>query len=283
MATAEPSSKQLPRLKGRVQTFSGGARGAAGDLRAGLAKRRVWLALAWNDIVTRYRRSMIGPFWLTVTMATTVSALGLLYSALFKVPLKDFLPYLSLGFIIWGFFSPSINEASTCFVKARLIIKQSAMPISVHLYRIIARNFIILLHNMPIYVALAFIFQIPITVNTLFFIPGMMLLIAIVTGISLFIATISARFRDIPSLISNVLQVTFYLSPVLWQERMLSEGSPFVTFNPLRYLLDIVRRPLLNEAVPGHFWLVAIGILVVSWALALGFYLRFRRRIAYWV
>src|SRR4051812_1721789 len=78
---------------------------AARDILGGLAAWRLWSMLGWLDIRQRYRRSMLGAFWLTISMGVMVMALGTLYSSLFKVEINEFLPFIAAGLTIWGFLS----------------------------------------------------------------------------------------------------------------------------------------------------------------------------------
>ena len=124
-----------------------GFRGALSDLFAGFTGAPIWVSLAWHDIRHRYQRSLIGPWWITITMGITILALGFLYSQLFKVELQNYLPYLSIGFVVWYLISPMISEACSVFITAEHIIKQTTTPLSFHVYRLMLRNFWVLLHN----------------------------------------------------------------------------------------------------------------------------------------
>ena len=76
---------------------------AIADVRDGLAHRQLWAHLGWQDIKQRYRRSVLGPIWISITMAVTAVALGILYAGLFQNDLSKQLPNILVGFIIWGF------------------------------------------------------------------------------------------------------------------------------------------------------------------------------------
>ena len=72
------------------------------DIAEGLHRWRLWGLMGWQDIRRRYRRSVLGPFWLTLSMGVLVVTLGFLYGALFGIAIDDYLPYLTLGFLAWG-------------------------------------------------------------------------------------------------------------------------------------------------------------------------------------
>ena len=86
------------------------------DVRDGWGQRELWGHLGWQDIRQRYRRSLLGPLWITISMAVTAIALGILYAGLFGNSLEEQLPYILVGFIVWGFIAGCINEGSEVFI-----------------------------------------------------------------------------------------------------------------------------------------------------------------------
>ncbi|MDT0550691.1 ABC transporter permease, partial [Streptomyces sp. DSM 41529] len=125
---------------------------AVRDLTEGFSKRELWLHLGWQDIKQRYRRSVLGPFWITIATGTTAVAMGLLYSKLFKLPLEEHLPYVTLGLIIWNLINASILEGADVFIAKEGLIKQLPTPLSVHVYRLVWRQLILFGHNIVIFV-----------------------------------------------------------------------------------------------------------------------------------
>src|SRR5665647_2124143 len=105
---------------------------ALADLAEGMARWRLWFHLGWSDILQRYRRSVLGPFWLTASMAIMVLSLGVLYGELFKVKLSEFIPFICVGLIIWGFISSILIEGGSVFTAHELFIKQIRLPYTVY-------------------------------------------------------------------------------------------------------------------------------------------------------
>ena len=115
-----------------------GVRLAFEDITGGLAMWRLWIRLGWNDILQRYRRSLLGPFWLTASMAIMVMMLGFVYSKIFAIPVAEFIPFLCVGLLVWAFISTIITEAGTLFTGSESYIKQNSIALlplrlSVHL------------------------------------------------------------------------------------------------------------------------------------------------------
>lgn len=131
---------------------------AVSDVWSGFRSHDIWTMLAWLEIKQRYRRSAIGPFWLTLSTAIMILAMGPLYASLFGQSLDDYFLYLATSIIAWQLISTSINDSCQAFIGAEGFIKQSSLPLSVYVLRIVWKNLIIFLHNSVVIVAVAIFF-----------------------------------------------------------------------------------------------------------------------------
>src|SRR4051812_13284814 len=184
------------------------------DMVAGLASWRLWLRLGWNDILQRYRRSILGPFWLTASMAIMIVALGVLYAGLFNTAVEDFLPFLCVGLLVWTLVASFLTEGGTLFTGSESYIKQIRLPFSVYVYRSTWSKLVIFFHNFIIYFAVLLYFQIWPGAVGLLAIPGLAIVLINGALASLCIGIVSARFRDVPPLISSVVQIVFFVTPI---------------------------------------------------------------------
>ena len=257
---------------------------ALADLKAGLLYWELWGTLGWHDIRQRYRRSIIGPFWITLSMGVMVGGLSILWSTLFQLSIPDYLPFFALGFIVWTLISTLILEGCAVFYGSEGVIKQIPVPLSVHVYRLVWRNLIICAHNLTIYVIIMLLLGIwPGVVGILLAVAGFGLLAVIGAALALLFGILAARFRDIPPIVASVLQMAFFFSPILWKPESLPGRQYMVTYNPFYYLIEIVRRPLLGIVPDLATAMTVAGIALVTGAVSLALFTRFRRRIAYWV
>lgn len=255
------------------------------DIRSALNNIHLIFTLGWQDVATRYRRSRVGAFWLTINMVVMIAVLALVFGALFRQPIGEFLPYLAIGLIFWGFFSTVMNEGCTGFVSAEGIILQVRMPLFTHIARILWRNIIILGHNLLILPIIFLILMKPISFVALIALPGFILLILNVAWMMLVLAVICARFRDMTQIMQNFMQMFFYLTPIIWSADLLPEryGTAMLNFNPFYHLINIVRAPLLGEVPTFLNWFCSIMIALIGWAVALPFFGRYRKRVPYWL
>jgi ABC-2 type transport system permease protein/lipopolysaccharide transport system permease protein len=256
---------------------------AARDLIAGLRAVELWSLMGWQDIQLRYRRSVLGPFWLTASMAAQIIGIGLLYGGLFRSPLDEYLPFLCAGFLTWGLISALINDGCVAFIEGESLIKQMRLPLSLFVFRGMWRSLIILGHNLVVYVAVMSVFGIWPGLPLLLAFPGLVLILAAGGWLALALAVIGARFRDVPQIVASILQVTFFLSPIMWQPHLLSGRTFVVDFNPVYHFIEILRAPLLGQvAAPSH-WISALAIALMGWLAVIPFYARYRRRVPFYL
>ncbi len=245
----------------------------------------VW-TLSVLDIRLRYRGSVLGPFWLTLSTAVMIGALGFLYSRLFHTDIHAYLPFLSLSLVCWNFIQTLTSEGCTCFTSSESMIRAMRMPLSLHAARVVVRNILVLGHNIIVIVAVFAIMRTVPGVYSFTIIPAFALWIVDALAISLFLGVLCSRFRDIPPIVGSIMQIAFFVSPIIWSPTILAHrglGIVLVKWNPFFALLEIVRGPLLGSPLEVGTWLIAIGYSVVLVALAAISFTRARPRIAYWV
>jgi lipopolysaccharide transport system permease protein len=250
---------------------------------AGFRIWRVWGIMGWDDIRQRYRRSVLGPFWITLSMGVFILLLGVIYSRLFHMQIETYLPYLAVGFILWGFMSAAVNDSCIAFTDTARIIKQIKLPYSVYILRVVWRNFIIFLHTIVIYIPIAIVFKIEPKLSMLLVIPGLILAVVNLIWLTTVVAILSTRFRDIQPIVGTVIQLGMFATPIMWPISSLGDARIVAEINPIYHLIEVTRAPLIGE-VPGQLsWLVAIGMAVVGSGLAIALMVRAARRIVFWI
>ena len=243
------------------------------------------LYLAKADIRQRYRRSSLGPFWITISTAVMVTCIGLIFGGLFRSPMSEFLPFLASGLIIWTFISSCLTEGTSVFVSAEPVIKQLSLPLFTHILRMVARNLYIFAHNIVIFPIVLLCVQRGIGINVVFFIPGLFLLTVNLLWMSLTLGLICTRFRDMTQIVISGLQLFFYVTPVIWMPSLLPARTSVMILepNPMYHLMEIVRAPLMNQAPSLSNWLFSFLFAVLGWSFSILFFNKYRSRIAYWL
>lgn len=256
---------------------------AVTDLKDGFLRHQLWYYFAMYDIKKRFRRSTFGPLWLTLSMGIMVAALGFVFGQVFNQSTEDFIPYLATGLIFWGFLTSVVNEGCTAFIESEGYVKNVPIPLSIHYFRMFARNVIIWLFNMLVYFVVILFFHQELSWQFLLFVPGFVMFSAVIFMMGLIAGILSTRYRDIPVIIGNLLQVIFFVTPIFWSLDALPERPAIVLFNPFYHLVQLVRSPLLGEAPSLENWLVVTGMLLLTIPVAMWLYRRAFARISYWV
>ena len=253
------------------------------DLRGGLRLWRLAWSLGWLDTRLRYRGSMLGPLWLTISTGVMVGALGFLYSTLFGMEIREYLPFLSLSLVLWAFLSSLVAEACTTFTESESIIRSVRMPFFVFSIRTLIRNIIVLAHNVIVILIVFGIFAVWPNWNWLLILPGLVLWIADGLALTLLLGAFCARFRDIQPIVNSIMQIAFFLTPVIWKPEQLGAGAAKLPLNPFFDLMEIVRAPLLGHTPGVLVWTGAILFSMVLWAVSWAFFMRARGRVAFWI
>ena len=256
---------------------------ALADLRDGLSQWRLALALARLDLRNRYRGSVLGPLWMSLSTLIMLIGLGLLYGALFKFKLSNYLPHLAVSLIVWQWMAGFINDSCATLTSAEGVIRQMRLPYTLHALRVAFRNTLVAAHSLPLIPIVFLIFgQVP-GPEALLAIPGLVLIGINMLAGGLLLGMVCARFRDIPPIVANVVQLAFFVSPILWKPELLGDAMVWMAFNPFYALLETVRGPLLEGGGPPLAWLAAIFYTTLHVVLAGFLFARFRSRIAFWV
>lgn len=256
------------------------------DIKDGLIKWRIWFLLAYQDIRLRYRRSILGPFWLTMSMAITVYSMGFLYGHLFHIDLWDYFPYLVAGMLAWSLISTNLNELTDTFITYENLLKEIKLPYTLHIQRIVIRNILIFFHNIIVMLPIYILFNksANVNLNTLFLIPSLFLVYINAVFFGLLLAMIAARYRDISQLIKNLIQVVFFITPVMWKPEVLPVNKLFFVWgNPIYPFIEIVRAPLLGQLPSFSIMMSSLGITLLTIMFSFIIFTRYRSRIIYWL
>lgn len=268
-----------------------GHRAAWQDLTSGWRQRQLWAHLGWQDIRQRYRRSVLGPIWISITMAVTAIALGILYAGLFGNSLSEQLPYILVGFIVWNFISGCISEGSEVFVANVGLITHLPAPLSVHVYRLVWRQTLFFLHNLVVYAVMLVVFPQELGWSSLMAFPALAVVVFNGVWVALLLGIVTTRFRDLTPITQSIVQLAFFLTPIVWiYDDLLNSPNPaiaerarFAELNPFLHFLEILRAPMLGQPQELRHWIVVLAITVVGWALTFVVLRRYRARVSYWV
>jgi len=253
------------------------------DFRIAARQRAFWTYQAYQKVRLQYARSLIGPLWLTATMALQLVALTYLFSGLFGADMSVIAPWVTVGVIAWTFFSSSLNESSSILLVNKPYIMESETSITGFVIRVLMKNLIVAAHHLVLLVILIVWFRLWPNAEWLWLLASLPVYVITTASLALILAILTPRFRDLGPLTENILMVGFFLTPVLWRPQSLVRNEFIATFNPLTHLLAIVRQPLLGHAPQTLSWVIALWACGLSLLTALLLLATLRRRIAFWI
>ncbi len=253
------------------------------DFVAGARAWRLWTKFGWHDMVARYRRSWIGPLWLVLSATIFIGALSFVYSTLFRMNLTTYVPFVAVGVVIWGFISAVVIESVNTFVEAETYIRQVRVNLFVYVLRVIWRNVLVFAHQFAVVlVVLVFFSKLELRMLPLAAL-GMLLLFLQAFWVTPLLGLLGTRFRDLQPIITNLLQVFFFVTPVIWFPSLLGTRRWIADLNPLDSLIAVVREPLLGNVPTAANYAIVLAMTAAGVALTMLFYGRFRARVVYWL
>jgi ABC-type polysaccharide/polyol phosphate export permease len=255
------------------------------DLSGGLSKFELWARMGWLDIKRRYRRTMLGPFWNSVTLAIYTIAVGAVGAGLFHQDFRLYLPYLISGMTVWTLVSTVILESCTLFVTGHALLRNVRFEYSILAFALVWRNFILFSHNLIVYLVIVLLLQPQlIGFTALLAVPGLLIVLLNGVWIALLVGMLCLRFRDVQPLVQTIIQILMLITPIFWSADSLTgvRQFVFVQLNPVYRLIDIVRAPLLGTVPSAASYAAALAITAIGCCLAFLTFRMFRKRISYW-
>lgn len=253
------------------------------DMARALRLYRIWIYQSYHAISAKYRRSLLGPFWIAGSMVVTSLSLAIVFGGIFGQPLKEFLPYITSGLLVWSEVALPLLEGAEIFVGSSHIIKNHAYPFSFYVLEMVGRNFITYLHNLVVFFLLVLCVQ-SLTPIHWTLLPGLILTYVTVIFYATLAAMLGARYRDIRFIFPYLGQLLFFITPIFWKvDHMQGARRLIAELNPLYHLVQLTRLPMLGKQPTVDNWIYSGITLLVGVVLWLIFFNMNRRRIAFWV
>ena len=253
------------------------------DLLESLRLWRLWTFTGWQDIRQRYRGSVLGPFWIAGSVAVVTLGAGSLYAAMFKMPAQTLLPYISLSISLWLLISLTILEGSQAFFASGQIVRNTPLPIGIHVFRVIYRNLIVFGHNLPVVVLTFLVFGYAPSIYSPLALLGFVLLLANVVWMTWIAALLSTRFRDMGQIIGFGLQFAIFVTPIFWMPQQAGPRHIALELNPFHHMLAVVREPIMGRLPSEANWAVSAVMAVFGLAVTILAHRRLRSEIVFWL
>jgi ABC-type polysaccharide/polyol phosphate export permease len=258
---------------------------AVSDIREGLRRRQSWSYLAVENVKNRYRRTVLGPWWVTLQMVIFILGISIVFGHLLHNGLRSFLPYVGLGYIAFILLSGLTRAGADVFITGSGTLKSTRQPLSNLVLRDVGVEFINFAHNMVIYLVFLVVGLVPLTPK----IPIALLMVVVIAANGLFVGLwlgiAVARFRDLQPFVNSILGLAVFFCPVFYHLDNLSSGirNVLLVWNPFTYLIMAFRTPLLGEPLLKSYYIGSAIVTMINVAVGLAVFTRARSRLPYWV
>ena len=241
-------------------------------------------SLAVQDIKDRFSRTVLGPFWIVVSNAMLVIGITIVFGALFKTDVANFVVYVALGIALWTFISTVMTGASSYLESGKNILFTYNLPWSMQITRKVFVEAIVLAIHLLVAIPVILITQKALGIVSFVSIAGIFLNLIFGYGLALIIASYGVRYSDLSHALESIMLFLFLFTPVFWLESALgATRSVFVHYNPLFHFLEIVRAPILEQAIPIDSFIISGLVGVFTLLLGLFIYNKRKSQIGMWM
>lgn len=249
--------------------------------------RYFWMALVRIDLRARYRRSMLGVGWSLLHPIAMTIVLCTVFAKLFHADVQSYAPFLLAGLVTWSFLAAVAHGGCQCFFQGESYIRQHPAPLAIYPLRTTLGAGIHFLLGLSVVLLLVWSLRgfgnLPALASLL---PTLLLLFLLGWSLAVCMGVVNVMFQDTQHLVEVLLQILFYITPIIYSEDLLRERGLawMVHLNPVAAFLGLVRQPILDGRVPspGLFALAALST-AASVALASLTLWRVERRMIFYL
>lgn len=255
------------------------------DLKRSITRPAFWLYYSWIEILLRYRSTWLGPLWIVLNLVVFITFLGALYSHILSFDLNVYLPHLAIAVTMWNFFIAVCTHGCSVLRIHKGFILNGNTTLTDFVMKTVALHLVIMLHNLVVVVAIFAIFGVKPGWNVLIAAAGIGLAYLNAIWVATLFGIIGARYTDFGEMVSAVMRIAFFLTPIVWMphHKIRESVEPFLIFNPFYHFLEIVRAPLLDGHFPQMEFGVVLVITVVGFAVSSYFYNKYKDVVVLWI
>ncbi len=253
------------------------------DLRAALARRELAIYLAWSETLARYRRSTLGPWWLVLGTALGVVGLGYVWSILFNIPAHEFIPSITVGLVLWQMIAGVLTGGPSVFTQNANMIVNVRLPTFLITLQAFSRHLINLMHNLLVVLVVFLIYPEHFSWTMFLAIPGLLIVSINLLAIMQILGIMGARFRDIEPLVTSLVPLLFFISPVIFRPHQLGAAEIVMRFNPIAQYLFVIREPLMGHLPSLSSYVAVLILTLVTMSAALWLTGSRAYRLPYWM
>lgn len=246
-----------------------------------------WIFATWIVFLLKYRKTIMGPFWIICGPMVFIVLLGILYGDVMGYSLERYVPHLGIGLIIWSYISGIVMSAPRLFIQNKPILMQGLSSLVEITQKTIFLNCIIFLHQFLIVILIVLYFNIQISFKSLLIIPALFLILLHSFWVIMFLGILGARFRDIGEIVEVIMRIAFLVTPVIWiidgDTSRSSTIGVYLLLNPFYHVLEPLRSAVLGTDVMLSSWIISLLIALFGTLLAAFSYQKYRDLVIFWI
>lgn len=218
-----------------------------------------------RDIKLQYKRSVLGILWSFITPLMQLVVYYSVFSVVLSVDIPNYAAFIFSGMLIWTWFQMSLFRSSGAITDSRELIRQPGFPSAILPVVSVVTNLVHFLISLPILLVVTG-YQTGWVNPTILLLPGLVVIQFLLTlSLAYLVAALNVTFRDTQHILSVVLNIFFYLNPILYETSVVPEHLRFVYgLNPMVHLMTAYRAVLLEGVLPSFFSLFVIGLVSIA-------------------
>jgi ABC-type polysaccharide/polyol phosphate export permease len=238
--------------------------------------------LAWIEVKLKYDRSILGPFWISISMVILILGLSYAYGSIFDLSAIKSLPWIASGVVTWQFITTTIEESCQKFITPESL-NISLSPIEFILINVF-KNLIIFFHNFAVLILILIFTETTFNYNFLFIFYGLIILIINSLCVGVIFGFLCCRYRDFILIVRNLLFIIFLITPIFWSPEVLSKNRfLLVDYNIVFHTIQTIRDPLLGNSISSFtFYFTILFTFFLSFFSFL-IYKKYKRKYVFWI
>jgi lipopolysaccharide transport system permease protein len=254
------------------------------DLIFVLSKFDIVHLIGLSRLRERYARSRLGQLWVVLSQLINILIFGSVWSLIWNVKIDDHLPYVGVGFIVYGLIATTLNESSGAIISDGRYYTNAKTPYMLSIVSHVYRSMIVFLYNIPSIVILVIWSDSAEFKFDFVWVLGWVALLFFLIPWCYVISVSSTRFRDLIQLWGLIFQTAFLVSPLMWRlDFVPPQYHTYFLLNPLAAFLEILRNPIIGINYSGVAILSIAVWTIVGIIIAFLIKLKFEKKLSVWL
>lgn len=242
------------------------------------------LKISVFEIKLKYRLTFLGPIWISINSFIIIAALGYIWSHILSIPGSYYYTYLASGFTFWWFFNSTVSDSIDLFKKNKNLILNDNQSFNFIILKIIFTNLIIYLHSIFFVIIILFAYlNIILSIKLHLYFLGLVINFFVLFQVSKIISYLTTRYRDLANIISNLMTLMFFVTPIVWTTSSAKARTGIYEYNPIYHLIEIIRQPLLGVAPTVTNYTYVFILLCLLFTFSSLILDRYTKRITFWI